>query len=101
MQVTPAESAALVRAAETGNVATLSFVKGTRCGGCGEILPDQEGIARDCACIRTAGIECWCPDANIANGIPLATCPRDGEQGRANEVAAIERVPWYGQPEGA
>lgn len=77
---------------------TITFDQGIRCGGCGEILPDQEGIARDCECIRIELIVCWCPDAFLANGTAVDDCPSHGEHAQATQEAAAARGPWYGQP---
>lgn len=77
----------------------VTFAKGVRCGGCGEILPDQEGIARDCVCIRIDAIECVCPDAFIDSGSWVDECPKHGDDAQANEAAAEERRPVYGQPD--
>jgi hypothetical protein len=75
----------------------VTFVKGVRCGGCGEILPDQE-IASGCLCARLRAIECLCPDAFRDNGLAVDYCPSDGKARQANEQAAERRGPWYGQP---
>jgi hypothetical protein len=74
----------------------LTFTKGVRCGGCGEILPDQEGVARDCLCIRIDAIECVCPDANLETSFYLDYCPKHGIAAPTNEAAADDRGPWYG-----
>ena len=74
----------------------LTFTKGVRCGGCGELLPDQEGIARDCLCIRLDAIECICPDANLETASYLDNCPKHGTEAQANQAAAEARGPWYG-----
>jgi hypothetical protein len=75
---------------------TLTFAKSVRCGGCGETLPDQEGVARDCLCIRLDAIECVCPDANLETASYLDNCPKHGTAAQANEAAAEARGPWYG-----
>lgn len=77
----------------------LTFAQGVRCGGCGEALPDQEGVARDCECIRIELVSCHCPDANLRNGDFVDYCPKHGTDGPANEQPAADRGPWYGQPE--
>ena len=76
----------------------VTFVKGVRCGGCGDILPDQEGVARDCECARIEAIACACPGDFLDNGIAVEYCPRHGDEAQANEQAATNRGPWYGQP---
>ena len=76
----------------------LTFAQGVRCGGCGETLPDQEGVARDCECIRIEVIPCHCPDANLRSASFVDNCPKHGTDGPANEQAAVDRGPWYGQP---
>lgn len=78
---------------------TLTFVKGVRCGGCGETLPDQEGVARDCLCIRLDAIECICPDLNLERGDYLDNCAKHGTEAPTNEAIAEERGPWYGGQE--
>ncbi len=75
----------------------VTFLRGVRCGGCGEILPDQE-IASDCACTRIRLIDCLCPDAFRESGISVSYCPRHGDDAVANEEAAWARAPYYGQP---
>lgn len=75
----------------------LTFDRGVTCGGCGELLPDQEGIARDCACVRIEAIECICPDANLDNGTYLDECPKHGKDATANQAAAEDRTPWYAE----
>jgi hypothetical protein len=82
----------------TAPAVAITFDKGVRCGGCGEILPDQEGIARDCLCIRLDAIECICPDANLEIGDFLDECPKHGTHAEANADAAEDATPWYGQP---
>jgi hypothetical protein len=77
---------------------TTTFAKDIRCGGCGETLPDQQDIASDCLCTRLAAISCLCPDAFRDNGTAVDYCPRDGKAAHANEQAAADRGPWYGQP---
>ncbi len=76
----------------------VTFVRGVRCGGCGEVLPDQEGIARDCECIRVELIDCECPDAFLERAVAVDYCPLHGTDGPANIAAAEARLPWYGQP---
>lgn len=78
---------------------TLTFTGGVRCGGCGEILPDQEGVARDCLCIRLDAVDCLCPDAFLDNGLSVDYCPRHGTSASSNEASAEERGPWYGGQE--
>jgi hypothetical protein len=74
-----------------------TFIKGVRCGGCGERLPDQE-IARDCFCARLDAIECWCPDAFLDSGQAIDECPKHGTHAVDNAAAAEQRPPHYGQP---
>jgi hypothetical protein len=80
------------------NAVVITFDRGVTCAGCGEVLPDQEGVARDCECVRLELIPCLCPDSFLDNGVAVDYCPSHGDNAHANAEAASARPPWYGQP---